>query len=87
MYTADPSAEERHAALLDTVAEYHHAMLTTSGGEPQTSKMALKDPAWDEPVNGWCVRELEEVKSLFDMGVLEWVPVSEVPKSTRATPR
>jgi hypothetical protein len=35
------------------------------------------------PGNGWKVREQEEVDSLFDMGVFEWVPVSEVPNGTK----
>ena len=54
-------------------------MLTASGREPQTRKMAEKTKEWPE----WLAAELDEVNSLVRMGVFKWVPNSTVPNGAK----
>lgn len=49
-------------------------MLTASGREPQTRKMAETTKEWPE----WLAAELNEVNSLERMGVLQWELNSQV---------
>ena len=83
MYTTEASESDKREAWAEMMEEFHHAMLTTTGGEPQSRKQAVKTKEWEEPVNGWKVREQEEIDSLIDMGVIEWVPEDECLPGTK----
>ena len=70
------------AALTETMTVCESAMLTASGAEPQTPAQARKSSAWDIE-GGWRQRELEEIASLLTMGVIEFVPLDQIPKGTK----
>jgi hypothetical protein len=73
-----PSTQEQQDAWADCIDTYEMCMLTASGAEPQTRRMAEKSPDWLGP-NGWQVAENDEIQSLFDMKVVQWIADDQVP--------
>ena len=80
--TREALPSERRAAHAEMMESFETACLTSAGHEPQTRRQAMRSADWDIP-GGWRVRELEEMLSLIKMGVLRYVPLSEVPTGTR----
>ena len=73
---------EIDTAWAECLSEFHSAMLTTSGGEPQSRTQALKDPAW-AIAGGWYEAELEEMAALEKNGVIEWIRCADLPPGTK----
>ena len=76
---SEPTPQQCYEARVETAWHNYLAMLTASGREPQTRKMAEKTKEWPE----WLAAELDEVNSLVRMGVFKWVPNSTVPNGAK----
>ena len=75
----DSTPEEMYHASLETQEWYESAMLTSEGGDPLNRKAAKASGIWDL----WHKAELEEIRSLEELGVLKWVRMDSLPEGAK----